>query len=58
MWAGPLHDRAFVESMLAHVQNNKGDFGTATRLEGMLGLAREVRGGSLSAIGLVLTDVT
>lgn len=39
MWAHPLHDRAFVESMIALVKSSPGAFGTEKRMLGMLSVA-------------------
>ncbi|KAI9189906.1 RNA methyltransferase tRNA(m5U54)methyltransferase [Blastocladiella emersonii ATCC 22665] len=36
IYNGPLHNKAFVRSMLEHVKANKTSYGTSTRMEGML----------------------
>lgn len=41
MWSAPLHDPEFVGKVLAHVEANKSLYGTATRMRGMLTLAKE-----------------
>ena len=41
MWSAPLHDSEFVAKVLAHVEANKSLYGTATRMRGMLTLAKE-----------------
>lgn len=44
MWNGPLHDQAFVEKLLLHVDNNSDRYGTYARMKGMLTVAKEVCG--------------
>ncbi|POY73132.1 hypothetical protein BMF94_3825 [Rhodotorula taiwanensis] len=39
MWAAPLHNKAFVQSMLSHVSDNAKDFKTSDRIKGMLTVA-------------------
>ncbi|PIL24069.1 hypothetical protein GSI_13820 [Ganoderma sinense ZZ0214-1] len=41
MWSGPLHDRAFVASVLGHVEANEDKYGTSARMKGMLTVAKE-----------------
>lgn len=41
MWSASLHDAEFVAKVLAHVDANKSLYGTATRMRGMLTLAKE-----------------
>ncbi|KXN86864.1 tRNA (guanine(26)-N(2))-dimethyltransferase [Leucoagaricus sp. SymC.cos] len=41
MWSGPLHDPAFVDRVLEHVEANQDHYGTAPRMKGMLTLAKE-----------------
>ncbi|KAL5532740.1 TRM1 [Sanghuangporus sanghuang] len=41
MWSGPIHDPSFVEKVLAHVETNPGNYGTSTRMKGMLTVAKE-----------------
>lgn len=43
MWSGPIHDTAFVEKVLTHVETNAGNYGTKARMKGMLTVAKEVR---------------
>ena len=43
MWSAPIHDPAFVEKVLAHLDANPGKYGTAARMKGMLTVAKEVR---------------
>ena len=43
MWAGKLHDTDFVGRVLQHVKEDETRYGTATRINGMLCLARSVR---------------
>ena len=42
MWSGPIHDPVFATRVLEHVQANEDKYGTATRMKGMLTLAKEV----------------
>lgn len=42
MWAAPLHNKAFVQSMLSHVSDNAKDFKTSDRIKGMLTVALAV----------------
>lgn len=42
MWSAPLHDVAFVQKVLKHVEENSDLYGTAARMEGMLTVAKEV----------------
>ena len=42
MWSGSLHDNEFVGKALAHVEENQRSYGTATRMKGMLTLAKQV----------------
>lgn len=42
MWNGPLHDQAFLEKLLQHVDSNSDHYGTYTRMKGMLTVAKEV----------------
>ncbi|KAI9219578.1 N2,N2-dimethylguanosine tRNA methyltransferase [Blastocladiella britannica] len=41
IYNGPLHDAAFVSSMLGHVKSNADAYGTAKRMEGMLTVVSE-----------------
>jgi tRNA (guanine26-N2/guanine27-N2)-dimethyltransferase len=41
MWSAPIHDAEFLAKVLAHVDANKGLYGTAARMKGMLTLAKE-----------------
>jgi tRNA G26 N,N-dimethylase Trm1 len=43
MWSGPLHDSEFVAKVLAHLEDNEDQYGTSTRMKGMLTVAQEVR---------------
>ncbi|KAL8280543.1 hypothetical protein RQP46_007191 [Phenoliferia psychrophenolica] len=40
MWGAPIHNLEFVEQMLEHVEKNPTDFGTTTRIVGMLSVAK------------------
>ena len=40
MWMAPIHDQAFVQSMLDHVGGHGADFATADRITGMLTVAK------------------
>lgn len=42
MWIGKLHEVEFIDKMLHHVVANRDSFGTSTRIEGMLTVARSV----------------
>lgn len=42
MWSGPLHDTEFVTNVLEHLEANQDKYGTATRMKGMLTVAKEV----------------
>lgn len=42
MWNGPIHEKEFVNEVLEHAQANRDAYGTTTRMEGMLTLAKEV----------------
>lgn len=44
MWAEPLHDPAFVERVLAALENSPGRFQTEERMRGMLSVVTEVPG--------------
>ncbi|CAL1704528.1 unnamed protein product [Somion occarium] len=41
MWSGAIHDVDFVSRVLEHVVANESKYGTATRMKGMLTLAKE-----------------
>ncbi|TFK29969.1 guanine-N2--methyltransferase [Coprinopsis marcescibilis] len=41
MWNGPIHDSNFVEKVLGHLETNFDRYGTATRMKGMLTVAKE-----------------
>ncbi|KAJ4487917.1 N2 N2-dimethylguanosine tRNA methyltransferase [Lentinula aciculospora] len=41
MWSGPIHDTDFVSQVLQHTEANKNLYGTATRMQGMLTVAKE-----------------
>jgi tRNA G26 N,N-dimethylase Trm1 len=43
MWSGPIHNKEFVEKVLSHLDKNEKNYGTATRMRGMLTVAKEVR---------------
>lgn len=51
MWIGKLHDEAYVDRILQHVDSDEDAYGTSTRMRGMLTLARNVRDPLLPAIG-------
>ncbi|KAL0083090.1 N2,N2-dimethylguanosine tRNA methyltransferase [Phycomyces blakesleeanus] len=40
-WAGPLHDKDFVERMLGHIDTNRTNYGTNQRMTGMLTVIQE-----------------
>lgn len=42
MWSGPIHDVDFVSKVLEHIDENAGNYGTSTRMKGMLTVAKEV----------------
>lgn len=42
MWLGPIHNVPFVDKMLTHIRANKSSYGTSTRVEGMLSVAKSV----------------
>lgn len=42
MWNGPIHDSHFVGRILEHLAGNEDKYGTATRMKGMLTVAKEV----------------
>ncbi|ESK97021.1 trna (guanine-n2-)-methyltransferase [Moniliophthora roreri MCA 2997] len=41
MWSGDIHDTEFVSKVLEHVESNSTRYGTATRMRGMLTVAKE-----------------
>ncbi|KAJ3934919.1 MAG: N2,N2-dimethylguanosine tRNA methyltransferase [Lentinula lateritia] len=41
MWSGPIHDTDFVSKVLQHTESHKDLYGTATRMQGMLTVAKE-----------------
>lgn len=42
MWSGPLHDKDFVGRVLQNLEASESNYGTATRMKGMLTIAKEV----------------
>ncbi|KAI7860977.1 N2,N2-dimethylguanosine tRNA methyltransferase [Circinella umbellata] len=40
-WGGPLHDKEFVNKMLEHVNANESNYGTHTRMKGMVSVISE-----------------
>jgi tRNA (guanine26-N2/guanine27-N2)-dimethyltransferase len=46
MWNGRIHDPQFVGRILEHLEDNGDNYGTSTRMRGMLSVAKEV--GTLS----------
>lgn len=42
MWSAPIHNKEFVGEMLEHVQEHASEFGTSSRIEGMLTIAKQV----------------
>ncbi|KAI9249791.1 N2,N2-dimethylguanosine tRNA methyltransferase [Phascolomyces articulosus] len=40
-WGAPLHDKEFVNKMLEHVKENESNYGTHTRMKGMLSVISE-----------------
>lgn len=42
MWLGPLHDRAFLDSLITTIEEDKVNYGTFPRMKGMLTMARDV----------------
>ena len=57
MWSGPIHDPTFVEKVLAHVEANPGNYGTSTRMKGMLTVAKEVRFLCFRSLFLIVRDI-
>ena len=45
MWSGALHNPEFVAKVVEHVDRNSQNYGTSTRMMGMLTVAQEVREG-------------
>jgi tRNA (guanine26-N2/guanine27-N2)-dimethyltransferase len=43
MWSGPIHDSDFISKVLGHLEENHDKYGTATRMKGMLTVAKEVK---------------
>ena len=43
MWSGPLHNPEFVAKVVRYVDQNAKNYGTSTRMKGMLTVAQEVR---------------
>ncbi|KAH7871815.1 N2 N2-dimethylguanosine tRNA methyltransferase [Lentinula edodes] len=41
MWSGPIHDTDFVSKVLQHTESHKDLYGTASRMQGMLTVAKE-----------------
>ncbi|KAF8625803.1 hypothetical protein AX15_005190 [Amanita polypyramis BW_CC] len=41
MWSAPIHDVKFIENVLKHLEENQNNYGTATRMKGMLTVAKE-----------------
>ncbi|KAA1471128.1 N2 N2-dimethylguanosine tRNA methyltransferase [Dentipellis sp. KUC8613] len=41
MWSGKIHDHDFIAKMLEHIEPNEAKYGTATRMKGMLTVAKE-----------------
>ncbi|ORY73655.1 S-adenosyl-L-methionine-dependent methyltransferase, partial [Leucosporidium creatinivorum] len=41
MWSAPIHNKEFVGEMLEHVQAHASEFGTSSRIEGMLTIAKQ-----------------
>ncbi|KAF8121957.1 N2,N2-dimethylguanosine tRNA methyltransferase, partial [Boletus edulis] len=41
MWSGPLHNSGFVAKVVEHVDRNANNYGTSTRMKGMLTVAQE-----------------
>lgn len=52
MWSGPLHNPNFVAKVIDHVDRNTKNYGTSTRMKGMLAVAREVGVGLLLGRGM------
>ena len=42
MWAGELHDRAFIDAVLDHTGSAGANYATEARIIGMLTIARHV----------------
>ncbi|KAK4048628.1 RNA methyltransferase tRNA(m5U54)methyltransferase [Microbotryomycetes sp. JL201] len=40
MWSGPLHNKSFIDDMLGIIEEDEDKFKTASRIQGMLNLAR------------------
>ncbi|KDQ60790.1 hypothetical protein JAAARDRAFT_67223 [Jaapia argillacea MUCL 33604] len=41
MWSGPIHNTEFIGKVLEHLEGNEDKYGTATRMKGMLTVAKE-----------------
>ncbi|EIW85156.1 N2,N2-dimethylguanosine tRNA methyltransferase [Coniophora puteana RWD-64-598 SS2] len=41
LWSGPIHETDFVKSVIEHVDQNPENYGTSTRMKGMLTVASE-----------------
>ena len=50
MWSGALHNPEFVAKVVEHVDRNTKNYGTSSRMKGMLTVAQEVRVGVHVAI--------
>lgn len=42
MWSAPIQDAGFIGKVLEHLETNQDKYGTATRMKGMLTVAKEV----------------
>lgn len=43
MWSGGLHDKEFATRLLSHIESEEANYGTSSRMKGMISLAVEVR---------------
>jgi len=43
MWSGTLHDKEFTTRLLTHIEKRGANYGTFSRMKGMITLAVEVR---------------
>jgi tRNA (guanine26-N2/guanine27-N2)-dimethyltransferase len=57
MWSAPIHDKAFVERVLTHLEGNEDKYGTAARMKGMLTVAKEVRAPSIVGLSRSASNI-
>lgn len=53
MWSGSLHNTEFVSKILEHLETSEHEYGTATRMKGMLTVAKEVRASTRSNLVVI-----